>query len=136
MPAPPRDSADANYPALTRLRERRRRAAARVGPLSLLLLLSGCDALNAEAYVQCTGGLAGVTCSVSRRSGSARATACWDVHFTCANGREFTARACHPVPDGREAMSSRVIPRTEFKAFDACDTIAAISVENMVVTTD
>lgn len=110
--------------------------AASVAPVSLLLLLTSCDALNAEAYVQCGGGLAGVTCSVTRRSGSAGATACWDVHFTCANGRQSTARACHRVPDGREAMSSRLIPWADFKGFDACDTIAATSVENLVVTAD
>lgn len=104
--------------------------------LSLLLLLSGCDALNVEAFVQCNGALAGVTCSVTRRSGSARASACWDVHFTCVNGHESTARACHRVPDGREAMSSRLIPWSDFKAFDACDVIAATSVENLVITTD
>lgn len=98
--------------------------------------VSGCDALNAETYVQCGGGLAGVTCSVTRRSGSAHASVCWDVHFTCTNGRESTARACHRVPDGREAMSSRLIPWAEFKGFDACDAIAATSVENLVITTD
>lgn len=119
-----------------RLSKRRRGMHSHVTCLSLLLLVSGCDALNAEAYVQCTGSLAGVTCSVTRRSGSARATACWDVHFTCANGRESTARACHRVPDGREAMSSRLIPWADFKGFDACDTVSATSVENIVITAD
>lgn len=98
--------------------------------------LSGCDSLNAEAYVQCNGALAGVACSVTRRSGAARASVCWDVHFTCANGRESTARACHRVPDGREAMSSRLVPWSEFKGFDACDAVAATSIENLVITTD
>lgn len=109
---------------------------ASVAAVALLAPLSGCDALNVEAYVQCNGALAGVACSVTRRSGSARATVCWDVHFACANGRESAARACHRVPDGREAMSSRLIPLADFKGFDACDTIAATSVENLVITVD
>jgi hypothetical protein len=33
-------------------------------------------------------------------------------------------------------MSSRSIPWAEFKGFDACDTIAATSVENLIITTD
>ncbi len=41
-----------------------------------------------------------------------------------------------PRPDGPEAMSSRLIPRPDFKGFDACDTVAATSVENRVITTD
>lgn len=104
--------------------------------LTLITSLSACDSFNAEAYVQCGGALAGVTCSSTRRSGSARATACWDVHFACANGRESTARACHRVPDGREAMSSRLIPWSDFKGFDACDVVAATSVENIIITAD
>lgn len=97
---------------------------------------SGCDSFNAEAYVQCNGAMDGVTCSVTRRAGSARATACWDVRFACANGRVSTARACHRVPDGREAMSSRLIGWSDFKEFDACDVVAATSVENLVITPD
>jgi hypothetical protein len=33
-------------------------------------------------------------------------------------------------------MSSRLIPWADFKGFDACDTIAATSVENLVITTN
>lgn len=123
-------------PRSQRLSKRRGGTRSHVARLSLLLLLSGCDSLTTEAYVQCNGALAGVTCSVTRRSGSAGATACWDVHFACANGRESAARACHRVPDGREAMSSRLIPWADFKGFDARDTIAATSVENLVITTN
>jgi hypothetical protein len=104
--------------------------------LSLISVSGGCDSFNAEAYVQCNGALAGVTCAVTRRSGSARATVCWDVHFDCANGRESNARACHRVPDGREGMSSRLIPWSDFKGFDACDTVAATTVENLNITPD
>lgn len=119
-----------------RLSQGRRGMRSHLARLALILVVSGCDSFNAEAYVQCGGGLAGVTCTVTRRSDSARASACWDVHFACTNGRESNARACHRVPDGREAMSSRLIPWSEFKGFHACDTVAATSVENLVITTD
>jgi len=107
-----------------------------MAPLTLVIALAACDAFNAEAYVQCNGALTGVTCSVTRRAGSARATACWDVRFACANGRVSAARACHRVPDGREAMSSRLIAWSDFKDFDACDVVAATSVENLTIAPD
>jgi hypothetical protein len=102
--------------------------------LALISLAAGCDQLGAEAYVSCAGGLPGVTCSVTRRAGVAEASACWEVRFTCSNGVKSSARACHPVPDGREAMSSRLIPWRDFKDFDECDVVATTSVENLAVT--
>lgn len=87
-----------------------------------------------EASVECEGTLVGVSCRVTRRSGSASATACWDVDFLCANRARTTAHACHEVPQGVGAMSTRLIAWKKFVGYSGCDQVLSSQVSNLTLS--
>ena len=104
------------------------------------LLLSGavaCDLLErlrgVDVYVKCDTALAGVSCEVTRRSGKAPAQACWDMEFTCVNGRVVTGHACHEVPVGQESVSTKVIPWPAFTHASQCDQVSTMRIANVAV---
>lgn len=98
------------------------------------LLPSGCDTGRVEANVACQANQVGMTCSVSRISGTVDANACWDVKLSCRDGTASTAHACHPVPRGEAAASSRLIIWEDFARFADCGVPTSISVENLDIT--
>ncbi len=95
------------------------------------LLASGCDRGRVEAHVACQANQVGMTCSLSRLSGTVDANACWDVKLSCRDGTDSTAHACHPVPRGQGAASSRLIIWEDFPRFANCGVPTSISVENL-----
>jgi hypothetical protein len=86
-----------------------------------------------EADVKCSTALAGVSCDVTRRSGRAAAQVCWDMEFTCVNGRAVTGHVCHEVPVGKESVSTEVIPWTAFTHASLCDRISTMRIANVAV---
>jgi hypothetical protein len=114
------------------------------GRLRLFLLtpplLSGpvaCDLLErlrrVEADVKCSTASAGVSCEITRRSGTGAAQVCWDMEFTCANGRVVTGHACHAVPVGSESVTTEVIPWPAFTHASLCDRVSTMRIANVAV---
>ena len=108
--------------------------------LLTVLLLSGavaCDLLKrlwrVEADVRCSTALAGVSCEVTRRSGRGAAQVCWDMEFTCANGRVMTGHACHTVPVGSEPATMEVIPWSALTHASLCDRVSTMRIANVAV---
>jgi hypothetical protein len=104
------------------------------------LLLGGavaCDLLErrrgVEADVKCDTAPAGVSCEVTRRSGTAAAQVCWDMEFACVNGRVVTGHACRAVPVGRESLSTNAMPWSAFANAAQCDQISTMRIANVVV---
>ena len=114
------------------------------GKLQLFLLtaplLSGpvaCGQLErlrgVEADVKCSTASAGVSCEVTRRSGTGAAQVCWDMEFTCANARVVTGHACHAVPVGSEPATTEVIPWSAFTHASLCDRVSTMRIANVAV---
>lgn len=87
---------------------------------------------RAEVHVECQQLLTGVRCTAEHRSGGADAKACWDVRFTCNNGKQTVGHACTVVADG--ATNEVVIPHAEFRGIEGCDGVKASRVVNLEVT--
>lgn len=92
-----------------------------------------CDRGRVEADVVCRATQVGMGCEVSRISGTADATACWDVTLRCADSSSSTAHACNPVPQHEAGASLRGITWEEFPRFAECGIPSAISVENVII---
>lgn len=104
------------------------------------LVLGGavaCDSMerlwSVEADVKCSTAPAGVSCDVTRRSGTGAAQVCWDMEFTCANGRVVTGHACHAVPVGSESVTTEVIPWPAFTHASLCDRVSTMRIANVAV---
>ena len=107
--------------------------------LTALLLIGAvaCDLLErrrrVEVDVKCDTARDGVTCQVTRRTGKAAAQACWDMEFTCVNGRAMAAHACQKLPVGSDSVSTEVIPWTAFTHPSLCDQVSTMRIANVAV---
>jgi hypothetical protein len=86
-----------------------------------------------QVYVECSPALAGMSCSIERRTGNQDVTACWEMEFVCINGAKTKANACHPVQRGGGSKSTRIIQWTEFSEYSLCDTVRSFTISNIVV---
>jgi len=91
----------------------------------------GGNMFGPEVYVECQGNFGGLGCTVTRRSGDAEASVCWDVTLVCRNGITAVGHACREVPDGPGSVASRNIPWDDIRNFDACDQVMTTAVENL-----
>lgn len=97
---------------------------------ALALACAGCEN---KVYVECEGkGEKGFECVVSHKKGSQTAKACWEVNVTCKNGTKVSGSACETVKP--EQKVTKVIPLSELKNLDKCDSASETKVENLKLT--
>lgn len=101
-----------------------------IGTIGALVLVA-CST-PPQVYVQCQAGIGAVQCSLQHQAGDKPAKVCWDVRFSCVNGKQLKARECQDV--GMGATVGHAIPDGKFAGLDQCDSIISTAVENLVVT--
>lgn len=85
-----------------------------------------------KAYVECASdGVTGFNCTVTHQQGSNPINLCWSIKLECANKIKTEARSCQQVdPEGK---AGRLVPFTEFKNGEQCDTVTSSAVADLVM---
>jgi hypothetical protein len=101
--------------------------------LAALFALGGCQE-EQRVNVDCRGDDSGtfIGCQVKHTQGNARVKACFELHFTCANGTKSVGSGCQEVGPG--ATAEHRIPVEALSNFKDCDKAVSTEIKNLSLT--